>query len=145
MMIGRNAIFGIGKPTEMIGSKNQRTTVLRDIATPSATPPTAAIDEAGQRAVEREPEIDPQVAADGVGLDARHHGAERRQHERRHLAAAREQLPGDQQHQDREDAGADAEHGIEALARSCARSARLGRQRRLVFYSRHRSTRCISS
>ncbi len=43
MMIGRNAIFGIGKPTEMIGSKNQRAIRLRAIATPSATPATAAI------------------------------------------------------------------------------------------------------
>ena len=43
MMIGRNAIFGIGKPTEMIGSKNQRTILLRDIKAPSAMPPTAAM------------------------------------------------------------------------------------------------------
>ena len=43
MMIGRKAIFGIGKPTEMIGSKNQRTSLLRDISAPSATPPTAAM------------------------------------------------------------------------------------------------------
>ena len=32
MMIGRNAIFGIGKPTEIIGSKNQRAILQRDIA-----------------------------------------------------------------------------------------------------------------
>ena len=43
MMIGRNAIFGIGKPTEMIGSKNQRMSRLRDITAPSAMPPTAAM------------------------------------------------------------------------------------------------------
>ena len=43
MMTGRNAIFGIGNPTEMIGSKNQRTSALRDIAMPSRTPATAAM------------------------------------------------------------------------------------------------------
>jgi hypothetical protein len=43
IMIGRNAILGIGKPTEMIGSKNQRMGALRDIAQPSATPAPAAI------------------------------------------------------------------------------------------------------
>ncbi len=43
IMIGRNAIFGIGKPTETIGSKNQRTGTLRDIAAPSRMPPTAEI------------------------------------------------------------------------------------------------------
>ena len=43
MMIGRKAIFGIGKPTETIGSKNQPAIRLRDIAKPSATPATAAI------------------------------------------------------------------------------------------------------
>ena len=36
MTTGRNAIFGIGKPTEMIGSNSQRTTALRDIAMPSS-------------------------------------------------------------------------------------------------------------
>ena len=43
MMIGRKAIFGIGNPTEMIGSKNQRIDAMRDIAAPSAIPPQAAI------------------------------------------------------------------------------------------------------
>ena len=43
MMIGRNAIFGMGKPTEMIGSKNQRMNRLRDIEAPSAIPSTAAM------------------------------------------------------------------------------------------------------
>ena len=60
MMIGRNAIFGIGKPTEMIGSKNQRTSLQRDINAPSAMPPTAAMTEAGHGAIERQPEIDPE-------------------------------------------------------------------------------------
>ena len=40
---GRKAIFGIGNPTEMIGSKNQRASALRDIAIPSTMPPTAAM------------------------------------------------------------------------------------------------------
>ena len=31
MMIGRNATFGIGKPIEISGSKNQRKILLRDI------------------------------------------------------------------------------------------------------------------
>ena len=43
MMIGRKAIFGIGKPTETIGSKNQRMSLTRDIAAPSAMPPHAAM------------------------------------------------------------------------------------------------------
>ena len=43
MMIGRKAIFGIGKPTEMIGSKNQRMSRLRAIRAPSAIPPAAAM------------------------------------------------------------------------------------------------------
>jgi hypothetical protein len=43
MMIGRNAILGIGKPTEMIGSKNQCASRERDIATASKMPPTAAM------------------------------------------------------------------------------------------------------
>ncbi len=43
MMTGRKAIFGIGKPTEMIGSKNQRTTRTRDISVASVTPPMAAM------------------------------------------------------------------------------------------------------
>ena len=67
MMTGRNAIFGIGKPTEMIGSKNQCTHLMRDMAAPSAMPPIVAMHKAGHGAIEREPEIDPQLAADGVG------------------------------------------------------------------------------
>ena len=43
MMIGRNAIFGIGKPTEMIGSKNQCAIFERDIAIASAIPATVAM------------------------------------------------------------------------------------------------------
>jgi len=43
MTTGRKAIFGIGKPTEMIGSKNQWVNRLREIAMPSATPATAPI------------------------------------------------------------------------------------------------------
>src|SRR5690242_13535374 len=41
--IGRKAIFGIGKPTETIGSKNQRTQRRRAIKMPSVTPPAPAI------------------------------------------------------------------------------------------------------
>ena len=43
MKIGRNAIFGIGKPTETIGSKNQRISGRRVIRMPSSTPPRPAI------------------------------------------------------------------------------------------------------
>ena len=58
MMTGRNAIFGIGKPTEMIGSKNQRAMTLREIAMPSSDAGTAAISEADQRAIERDAGVD---------------------------------------------------------------------------------------
>ena len=118
---------------------------MRDIGAPSAMPPTVAMTEAGHGAIERQPEIDPQIAADGIVIDVRDDDAERRQHERRHPAAAGKQLPGDQQHQDRKDAGAAAEHDIEAAARACAKSSGFGRQRRLVFYSRHRSNHCMRS
>ena len=40
MTTGRKAIFGIGKPTETIGSKNQLAMTLRDIAMPIRMPPT---------------------------------------------------------------------------------------------------------
>ncbi len=63
IMIGRNAIFGIGKPTEMIGSKNQRTGTLRAIAAPSSDAADRGDREADQRAVERQAEVDEQVAA----------------------------------------------------------------------------------
>jgi hypothetical protein len=43
MTTGRKAIFGIGKPTEMIGSKNQWVNRLREIPMPSAMPATAPI------------------------------------------------------------------------------------------------------
>ncbi len=43
MITGRKAIFGIGKPIDTIGSKNQRASGSRAIATPSAMPPTAAM------------------------------------------------------------------------------------------------------
>ena len=43
---GRKAIFGIGKPTETIGSKNQLAMTLRDIAMPMSTPPTAQMQNA---------------------------------------------------------------------------------------------------
>src|SRR3954452_19579428 len=43
MKIGRNAIFGIGKPTDTIGSKNQRISGRRVIRIPSKTPPRPAI------------------------------------------------------------------------------------------------------
>ena len=43
MTTGRNAIFGIGKPTETIGSKNQCARPRREIAMPSTMPSTAAI------------------------------------------------------------------------------------------------------
>src|ERR1700691_2259933 len=43
MKIGRNAILGIGNPTEMIGSKNQCTKLLRAIRIPRTTPVTDAI------------------------------------------------------------------------------------------------------
>ena len=43
IMTGRKAIFGIGKPMEISGSKNQCTSFNRDIAMPSAIPPTLAM------------------------------------------------------------------------------------------------------
>ena len=43
MKIGRKAIFGIGNPTETIGSKNQRTQGRRVIKMPIKTPQTPAI------------------------------------------------------------------------------------------------------
>jgi len=43
MTTGRKAIFGMGKPTEMIGSKNQLVNRLREIPIPSAMPATAPI------------------------------------------------------------------------------------------------------
>ena len=43
MTIGRNAILGMGKPTEMIGSKNQLMSRLREIPIPSAMPARAPI------------------------------------------------------------------------------------------------------
>jgi hypothetical protein len=43
MTTGRKAIFGIGKPTEIMGSKNQLVSRLREIPMPSATPATAPI------------------------------------------------------------------------------------------------------
>jgi hypothetical protein len=43
MMIGRNAIFGIGKPTEMIGSKNHRAIFERAITVASAMPQIEAM------------------------------------------------------------------------------------------------------
>ena len=38
MTTGRNTTFGMGKPIEMIGSKNQRASFVRAIAVPSTTP-----------------------------------------------------------------------------------------------------------
>jgi hypothetical protein len=43
------------------------------------------------------------------------------------------------------DAGAEPEHGIEAFGALVRQVARLGGQRRLVFYSRHRSNHCMRS
>ena len=43
MMTGRNAILGMGKPTETIGSNSQRAGALRDMAMPRTTPTTAAM------------------------------------------------------------------------------------------------------
>ncbi len=43
MKIGRKAIFGIGKATETIGSKNQRTQGRRVIRMPSTMPPAPAM------------------------------------------------------------------------------------------------------
>ncbi len=43
MKIGRKATLGMGNPTETSGSKNQRATGMRAMATPITTPPAAAI------------------------------------------------------------------------------------------------------
>ena len=43
MTTGRNAIFGIGKPTEMMGSKNQFVIPFREIPMPSTIPAMAPI------------------------------------------------------------------------------------------------------
>ena len=59
MKIGRNAIFGIGNPTETIGSKNQRTQALRVISDAERDAAAGGDREAGERAVERQPEIEP--------------------------------------------------------------------------------------
>ena len=97
---GRKAIFGIGKPTEIIGSKNQRASALRDIAMPNTTPPTAAITKADHGAIERNGCIDREIAGDGIAPDALQHLAQCRQLERRDNAAARDQFPRRQQRDD---------------------------------------------
>ena len=78
----------------MMGSKNQRASALRDIAAPSSDAADRRDEEARERAIERDAGIEEEVAADGVVIDAREHIAQRRQHERRHRAAAREDFPG---------------------------------------------------
>ena len=70
MMIGRNAIFGIGNPTDMIGSKNQRTILLRAIIAPSATPPTAAIAKPVKARNIVTPRLCQSSPRDGVGVNA---------------------------------------------------------------------------
>ena len=70
MMTGRNAIFGIGKPTEMIGSKNQRTMLAARHQRAEHDAADGGNEKADHRPIERQPEIDPQIAADRIVLDA---------------------------------------------------------------------------
>ncbi len=76
-------------------------------------PPTAAMTKPAMARYSVSPRLIHKIAADGVGVDALDDGGERRQHERRHPAAAGEQLPGDQHHQNGKNAGAAAEHDVE--------------------------------
>ena len=75
--IGRNAIFGIGNPTETIGSKNHRTETLRDHREAKNDAADRGNQKAGKRTIEREPGIDEEIARDGVLPDAVENVAQR--------------------------------------------------------------------
>ena len=146
MKTGRNAIFGIGKATEMIGSKNQRVARLRAIRMPSTTPATPAMAKPNMTAIEGLAEIDREVARQRVLPDPLDHHRKGRQQKAADRAAAGEGLPGGEQ-QDQASARCGCRgRGRTSLARQAAVAPLDRRAARSsdLAHSRHRSTRFIS-